>query len=315
MRRVSVAVLLVVLAVGCGGCERDSGQQEATEDTAPDERRPRVVSSDDLPAKPRRIVSLAPNVTEILFALGVGGRVVGVTKFCDYPEQASERPSVGSFSNPDFESILARKPDLVVGGVSGGSEAIYRRLKEIGVPYLFVRMDTVEETYAGIGEIGTRLGVAGRAESLTARMRRRMERLERQWRGEEPPRVLLVYGHEPIVAAGPGSFGHELLRRAGGRNVLESGETRFPRLDVEKVVELDPDYIVDTTMVPAQKDPEFWSAHRGIEAVERGRVAYLEDPAVLRAGPRLPAALEMIGEAIHSDRRAPRESDAAGGRD
>ena len=291
-----VVAALIALAPGCDS--KKSGSDEGDEEGG--EERAEVVTGGDLPERPGRIVSLAPNVTETLFALGPGERVVGVTKFCDYPQEAGERPSVGSFANPDFESILAREPDLVIGVISGGKKEVADRLGGLDVPYGFVRMYSVEDTFRGIVQIGRWAGAGPKAESLVDEMRGRIDEISEQWSQKSRPTVLLVYGHDPLVAAGPGTFGHQLVERAGGRNVLAEAGARFPRLDIEKVVELDPERIVDTSMTGGDGGG-FWEKHGAVPAVERGDVARLEDSAVLRPGPRLPEALELLGRAIHAD--------------
>lgn len=287
-------------SASAGATENESGSASGAEDESTAEG-PLVAKSDDLSDDPRRIVSLAPNITEILFELGVGDRVVAVTSHCDYPEAATEKPSVGTFANPDFETIVAKKPDLVVGVVSGGDRGVFERLKSVDLPHAFVRMETVEETVRGIETVGELVGRHGEAASLAASLERRLDRLRSRWAGEPARRVLLVYGHEPLVAAGPGTFGHQLLEAAGADNVLADAGTQYPRLDIEKVVESSPEVIVDTATIANPDDGDFWASHTSIEAVRQDRVRYLTDPVVLRPGPRLPEALRRIGGAIHGD--------------
>ncbi len=318
----AMPVLLAVM-IGISGCERSStdaasasneeSRAEASTGSAAktdadglsgetgsdSESTPKVVRSDDLPDDPERIVSLAPNITEVLFALGAGDRVVARTKYCDYPDEVSELPSIGSFANPDFESILSKEPDLVVGVVSGGSKQVFERLDKVGVPHVFVRTDTIEETFFAIEVVGEAIGEKNAAGELISDKHGKFYELRDRWRPETPPEVLLVYGHEPLVAAGPGTFGHQLLKAAGAENVLADADTSYPRLDIEKVVELNPDRILDTAMINRENDDDFWAPHKSIEAVEQGRVSYLTDPVVLRPGPRLPEALERFGEALY----------------
>lgn len=276
----------------------ESSQTSSQERASSDEGRPRVVTSDALPDRPDRIVSLAPNITEILFALGVGDRVVGVTKFCDYPEEATQRPSIGTFTNPDFEAILARRPDLVIGPISGGDQSTVRRLEKAGVAHAFLRIDTIEDVTWGVEQIGDWIGRPSRAEQHVATLESRMREVARRYRFDASPRVLMIYGHDPLVGAGPGTFGHQLLARLGATNVLSNLDTRYPRLDLEKVLELNPTYIVDTAMTPSSSSSDFWASHSSLAAVEQNHVAYITDPVVLRPGPRLPRALEVLGHAL-----------------
>lgn len=311
-RALFVALVAAAFAVGCDREATDGGTASASAEASgqpPDSpetsasesstESPLVAKSDELPDEPERLVSLAPNVTEMLFALGIGDRVVAVTSHCDYPETVTALPSVGSFANPDFETIVAKQPDLVVGVVSGGDRGVFERLKSVDIPYAFVRTDTIGETMRGLETIGRLVGRADKASSLAERIRTQLDDLRARWNDEARPQVLLVYGHEPLVAAGPGTFGHQLLEAAGAENVLADADTQYPRLDIEKVVELRPEIIVDTARVESPGDDEFWASHTAIEAVRRDRVRYLTDPVVLRPGPRLPEALRKLGRAIH----------------
>lgn len=311
---VVAASLLLWAAAGCdspgetdksapsSGSEQSSGEGFSNRsDTGESSANLEVKRSDSLPEGPERIVSLAPNITETLFAIGAGDRLVGVTKYCDYPDAAKSIPSVGSFANPDFETILARDPDVVLGVISGGPRSVFERMRETDVSYAFLEISTVQQTYAGIQRIGAIIGRRDAARERTETMRRQMKRISDRWnerRGEEP-RVLLVYGHEPLVSAGPGTFGHQLLERAGARNVLHDNETQFPRLDAEKVLELAPARILDTAADDRASGREFWAQYDMLQAVQNGEIEMLSDPVVLRPGPRLPEALRRVARAAH----------------
>lgn len=279
-----------------GKTEASGGESAAAGADGGEEAAESMVASETLPEAPKRIVSLAPNVTETLFALGVGERVVAVTNFCDYPEAVEELPSVGTFSNPDFETILARRPDLVVGVISGGDKAVADKLEQAGVPYAFLRMYSVEDTLRGLETIGELVGLPEKGDALVAEVRREMEGVGRP-EGSSPD-VLLVYGHEPLVAAGPGTFGHQLVERAGGHNVLAGSDNKFPRLDMEKILELQPDRILDTSMVSDEEARAFWERQADLKAVQDDAVVHLNDPVVMRPGPRLGEALSRVSRAI-----------------
>lgn len=270
---------------------------------AGDDATPALVQSDNLPDDARRIIALAPNVTEILYAMDLEDRVVAVSQHSDYPPEVSDKPSVGNFQNPDFESMLSHEPDIVVGTTSGGDESIATRLDEANIPYFFVRMATIEETLDGIRKIGDAIGFEDRAERLASDMASRMKEIsEGATKGsrEDAPRVLVVYGREPVVAAGPGTFGHQLIERAGGVNVLADAGSKYPRVDIEKIIQLDPQVILDAAgMAGDAKSTDFWQQFDSVSAVREGRVEYLSDNAVMRPGPRLPDGLEIFVESIH----------------
>ncbi|QDG51258.1 hypothetical protein FIV42_11055 [Persicimonas caeni] len=291
--------LMVLLAV-LAGCDKPSTTQKSANQTAASagEGAPEVVVTDELPGRPERIVSLAPNVTEILFALDAGDRLVGVTRFCDYPAQAAEIPKVGGIVDVDLEAILAKEPDLVVGTSSGADPKIAKKLDDAGIPYGFVRMDNLAQTYRGIAKIGELVGAADKAEALAADMEAKMDRVADSARDGEHPRVLMIFGRNPLIAAGPGTFGHELVELAGGKNVLADAKAPYPKLDIEKVISLDPERIIDATMAGEGLDTEFWNQYPSIDAVERGHVYLIDDPVVLRPAPRLVDGLRTIREAI-----------------
>ncbi|MEZ4460825.1 MAG: ABC transporter substrate-binding protein [bacterium] len=272
--------LLVWLCLFTWGCQR-------TETTA---------TSIDAPAQPTRIVSLAPNVTEILFALGKGPAVVGVTKFCDYPPEVEKLPRVGGLIDPNVEAILALKPDLVIGVTSSGDPSIARALENAKIPFSFQKMESLEETFAGINAIGRLVGATPQANELVADMRGALSAFEGVPM-EGRPKVLMVFGHNPIVAAGPNTFADELIVRAGGQNALAGSQAQWPTLDPEKVLELDPDRILDLSMT-AEHDDTFWEKFPSLSAAQTHNIYQFTDASMMRPGPRLIDAYRRLAMAI-----------------
>jgi iron complex transport system substrate-binding protein len=298
--------------------QQTKGATDSEPDAAPESSDPRLATSETLPDDPTRIVSLAPNLTEMLYALGLGDRVVGVTKFADHPTAVEDVEHVGTFANPDFEAILAREPDFVLGPISGGKKSTVDKLDDAGVAHAFLRIDTVDDVLWGLEKVGEWTGRTEEAAELVDSIASEMETIAQRYRDRDAPRVLMVYGHEPLVGAGPGTFGHQLLDRLGAGNVLVDFDSQYPRLDLEKVLELNPTHVVDTTMNPKAASPEaFWNRHESLTAVQNGRVAHVTDEVVLRPGPRLPEALEVLGEALYgtgSDESNESSPDAGGSR-
>ncbi len=293
-----VLALAALLALGAGaGCKR---QVHAT----PGASR-QVVVGGELPAHPKRIVSLAPNVTEILFAVGAGDQVVAVTRFDDYPPQVKKLPKVGGVVDFDLEAVMAHKPDLVVGTMSGADPKAAAKLDKAHIPYTFVRMDNLEQTYRGIRKIGEVAGHKDQGDRVAGHMKQQIDAIADEAKtAKKRPRVLLVYGRKPLVAAGPGSFGHELVELAGGQNVLADAKTAYPKLDIEKVIELDPERIIDATMASKGLDTDFWKQYSSITAVREGHVYLVDDPVVLRPAPRLVEGLKLFRKAIRGDVRS-----------
>lgn len=276
----------------------DSGALAPAEEPADD----RIVArSEELPRSPKRIVSLAPNLTETLFALGAGDRVVGVTRFCDFPEEVHELPKVGGFNDHDIEAILALKPDLVMGMASGPKSKLPETLASYDIPYVFLQMRTIDETFTGLTQVGAMTGMEKQAGELVAAMKAELEQATRDVPDAERPATLFVLGHKPLVVAGPGTFGDEFITRSGGRNAAGSLEGTYPMLDAEQVIALDPGVIIDATMLPGTdsgRSASFWAAFEGVEAVKSGRVRAFADASLLRPGPRLGQAMKRFAKAI-----------------
>ena len=270
---------------------------------------PQVVAarSASLPARPRRVISLAPSLTEAIFALGAGDRLVGVTRFCDHPPQARQLPRVGGYTDPDLERMIAASAELIVGVVGGQDPALVQRLEQRGLPYAFLKMDDLAQTRQGLLALGELLGEPDAASALVAAMD---QGLKPSPRAAKPPRVLLVLGRRPLVVAGPGSFGHELVELAGGHSVAGQLGSPYPSLDLEQLLALDPQVILEVSMGDAAQKPgralelarareaaeqaAFWAQHPTLSAVKASRVHLIWDAALLRPGPRLPQALEAL---------------------
>lgn len=256
-----------------------------------------VARSAQLPVKPERIISLAPNLTEALFALGLGDRVVGVTRFCDYPEQAKSVTKIGGFIDPDLEKMISLRPDLIVGMSSGQDPALATKLKAQQLPYAFLKMDDLSQTKQGLLDLGELVGAQHQAQALVADMERALVAAQVK---APKPRVMFVIGHKPLMVAGPGSFGHELLTLAGGANVAQGLSSPYPALELEQAIELNPQVIIDAAMAPGQAQGSFWQAYDTLEAVKTKRVYVLEDASLLRPGPRLGLALEKMRAMIQA---------------
>ncbi len=319
-----LVLLGLVLAGGSAGCrssersespgavksQSDASQSNALSVVAeteviekPGQGSAQIVASQMLPEDPKRIVSMAPNVTEMLFALGLGEKLVGVTRYCDYPAEALALPKIGGMLDPDFEAIVAARPDLVVGVLGGADSRIGKQLDVAKIPYFFVQMDTIEQTFAGLVHIGRVAGDAGAGQQAADTLRQKLAEISGKVAGvgasgEAPKTVLMVYDHEPVVAAGPGTFSHELIEMAGFQNATAGIENPYPVLDIEKVLALNPDILIDATISEGgARAVDFWKQYPALKAVQQGAVRPFADPVLLRPGPRLWQGLERIVQA------------------
>jgi iron complex transport system substrate-binding protein len=266
------------------------------------------------PAAALRIVSLAPSVTETLFALGAGSEIVGVSAQCDYPAEASAIDRVGTFLEPNVELVLAKRPQLVIAAPSPGNETLLAELRRIGIEVLVVDADTVPETEAVIARIARAIGRPDRGTALVERIRAEISATTRRLTGAPVRRVLLVLGQNPLVAAGPGGLQDELIRMAHGENIAAGTGEPWPRLSLESVVARAPQVIIDLTLAHeprgAARSLGIWQAFPSIPAVKQGRVYAQPAFFLVRPGPRLGRALEQMARFIHPERFAEDAADA-----
>lgn len=192
----------------------------------------------------QRIVSLKPNITEILFAIGVGDRVVGVSSWCDYPARAQSLPAVADYLQPNVEKILTLHPDVVLTSTENSLRAPIDQLQRLGVLVEVLTFDTVAHTIAAIDTIGRIVNVTPAATQLAAQLRDAVAKFSTPTPRAKPSALLLV-AHEPMIAAGPSSFLGELLTLSGANNVITARTPAYPRLSQERVHALHPDVTID----------------------------------------------------------------------
>jgi ABC-type hemin transport system substrate-binding protein len=261
-------------------------------------------------ASPQRIVSLTPALTEILFALDLGDRVVGVTEYCDRPPEARSRPKVGGYSNPSVEAVLALKPDLIVVSPGPGNRDAVQAMERAGSTIAIVPGEDLGETLRAIETVASAAGVPERGRRLAASIRERIDEVGRRVAGKARVRTLFSVQVDPyIVAAGRGTLPSQLVEAAGGINVVEA--SRYPKLGIESVVQLAPAVVLQSKMDVAQGDGSAeraaWMRWTSIPAVASGRIVVLPDDASLRPGPRVADAVEQIAAILHPETSGARE--------
>ncbi|HWP34511.1 MAG TPA: helical backbone metal receptor, partial [Thermodesulfobacteriota bacterium] len=263
-----------------------------------------------LAGPPARIVSLAPNLTEIVFALGLGDRLVGVTDFCDYPPDVQRIPRVGGVATPSLERVVAARPDLVLATTAGNDRERVLALARLGVPVLVTDPRDLAAVADSFVLIARAAGAPEAGERLAADFRARLDALRQRLAGVAPVRTLLLVWSDPLVAAGPGAFLSNLLEVAGATNVLAGTEgigraAAYPAIGLETVLTLAPEAIVLVTQAGASGDAlARLRRYREIPAVRDGRLVTLEQAAAVRPGPRLPDAAAALARALHPARFA-----------
>ncbi|MFB0537997.1 MAG: ABC transporter substrate-binding protein [Anaerolineae bacterium] len=254
-------------------------------------------------AEPQRIVSMAPNHTEILYALGLGDKVVGVTEYCNYPPEAQEKPKVGGFSNIDLEQVVGLNPDLVLG-TSIHAQSVGPALAERGLKVVLINPETVDDVLEKIVLVGR---VAGREEAATTladELRGHIEAtMAKVQKAEHKPRVYWELSND-LYTAGPGSFIDDLITRSGGINIAADAKEQWPQLNLEVLILADPEVIVLADH-PYGETVEGVKARPGwadISAVKNHRIVeILDDNLVSRPGPRMAEALEFVAKALHPE--------------
>lgn len=270
-----------------------------------------VLAAAAMAAPPQRIISTAPSLTEVLFALGLEPRVAGVTEYCRFPPEAARKPKIGTFLEPSFERILAQRPDLVL--VIRNPVQLAERLSRLGLRAVEVPQDTVAEILASVRTIGRLAGVEARGEELAASIERDLDRVRRRASRLPRRRVLFLVGRSPgtlqnMVGAGPGTFLDELIRLAGGINVLERAPMPYPRVSVEQILAADPDVIIDLgdfahqegkPLEPPERFRAVWAPYHSLRAVRENRVRQAASDVLIRPGPRVAVAAGLCLDLIH----------------
>lgn len=257
-----------------------------------------------IPDGPLRLVSLAPSLTEIVFALGRGDWLVGVTEFSDYPPAAGSKPRIGGPMTPDLERVVQLRPDLVLATTEGNPRDKVAEITRLGIPVFAVKPDGYAGVLASIRTLGRLLRAEVEAAALSQEMERRTAAIRRAVGGRPRPRVLYLVWTDPLIAAGPSTFIHDLIGMAGGENVVRERAVPYPRLSWEEVLVSAPEVILVATHVGGGDRPlngGGWNAWPSIPAVRTGRIIALPGDTIHRPGPRVVDGLERLARAIHPE--------------
>jgi iron complex transport system substrate-binding protein len=258
----------------------------------------RVVTLD---RKPERIVSVAPNITEIIFALGKGGLLAGRTEYCDFPPEARKVASIGSLLEPNIEKIIALNPDIVIASTHFQKEVL-KKLEGLGVKVaVLYGAEDFEGVYFTIAQVGRIVGADARADKLIAGMKRKVRAITGRVRGRPRPRVyyVMTFGKTGDYTAGGDTFLGKMLAMAGGANV--AGESKGWQYSLEKLVEQDPDYIVCAKSYASLEALRHASGYRELTAVKAGKVLEIDNNLLDRQGPRLVEGLETLARFLHPE--------------
>ena len=254
----------------------------------------------------QRIISTSPSITEILFAIGAGNRVVGVTDFCSYPERACSLPSIGGPLNPSTEAWISLKPDLIIHQTD--SEIIHKNANNFGIPSLSVSVENIKSILTTTQKIADSLNIPRQGQQLVQKLKTGIKHYQTQLNSQVPKQVLLLLGdtNDPardLYAVGKGTFLDELLSIAGGENVLPNTMAKYPKLSKEFIISKSPEVIIEVgpmsnlTKIEIKKRKQDWSKFSTIRAIQTDNIHFIGADYILIPGPRL---LNIIGKFSHT---------------
>jgi len=296
-RLLSVISLLLALALSVG-CAQPAQKTSPAEPLVDDAGRTVI-----LKGSPSRIVSLAPSNTELLYALGLGDRVVGVTSYDDYPPEVKDKPKIGGFADVDAERVVALSPDLVVAGNIHVAKVV-PALEKLGLAVVVIDPKTVDDIGARLTMLGRLTGKEQEAQEAKAKLDQRLAATAAKVKAAGRwPRVFWMIG-DGLFTAGPGSFIDDLIAKAGGTNIAADAKTQWPELSMEAVLKADPEVIV----IPGPDGPALAGKLKAdptwqqVSAVKAGRFVLIPDQnLVSRPGPRIVDGLDALARELHPE--------------
>jgi len=263
----------------------------------------------EIPDRPLRLVSLAPSITETVYALGRGDWLVGVTAVCDYPAAARALPKVGGIAAPNLEQIVRLRPDLVLATAEGNARDLLDRLERLGLRTFALQPDSYDRVVDSIRVLGRALNADQAAHRVAGEVEQSVQRVRELVAGRSRPRVLYLIWTDPLIAAGAGTYLHDLLELAGGRNIVWEHTGAYPRLNWEQVVDRAPEVILladhrDDGEQAARGSgdmPPDWHTWQAVPAIRTGRVRAVPSNTILRPGPRVGEGVVRLARAIHPE--------------
>jgi iron complex transport system substrate-binding protein len=252
-------------------------------------------------AAPARVVSLKPSITDTVYALGLGERLVGVTRYCQVPAGARRPEVVADYTRPYSERIIALRPDIVLGSRENSSRRSIEALSRAGLRVELFPFTTIEETESSIRGIAAALGKPARGDELARRLHSDLSSLAKRYGGGEKKKAVVIWGLRPMIAAGPGTYMSDLMGIVGLENIMQGTSVKYPHIGLEKLIAEDPDFIIDLSMDSGGDQGRAerpWGAAPSLRALRNGGVITM-GPSEFRAGPGIAKALERLAAAVH----------------
>lgn len=298
-------VILAILILTVAGCSGAKVQKAALEKKESKSKSFPVSLKDDLgrkveiSKKPGRIVSLAPSNTEILFALGLGKKIVGVTSYCDFPEPAKKIEKIGDFATPNIEKIVSLKADIIFA-TGGIQQPVIEKIEEAGIDVFVADPKTVSSLLDVIKRMGKASGNNDEAEYLVSNLKKRIDKVKSlAAETAERPAVFYELYNEPLMTVGSGSLINDAITIAGGKSISASLKDEYPQFSLEKLISEDPEvYVGSTGSMQSPGDIAKRPGWKDLSAAKNGRVYVLDENIITRPGPRLVKAIEELAKAF-----------------
>jgi len=256
----------------------------------------------NIPPSPKRIVSLAPSVTETLFALGLDEEIVGVTTFSDYPEAARSKSCVGSYVSISLEKVVSLSPDLIIGTADGNKIETVEQLERVGFPVYMINPSNLDEIFKMVLDIGRVTGKENEAKKLVCNLRERVRIVVSQTAGLKKPKVFFQIGIDPIVTVSSNTLHNELITLAGGINISGNEATKYPRYSIEEIIVRKPEIIIVSSMKRGEdfdRIRDKWKRWKNIPAVKNNRIHIFNSDLTDHPSPRIVDGLEELAKIIH----------------
>ena len=302
MKKIIMLLIACITILSLFGCV-DTQQKKEFEDAGKIEVTDIKGRSIVLDKIPQRIVSLSPSTTEILFALGAGDRVVGVTSYCDYPEEAKKVEKIGDYDEPNMELIRKVQPDVVLAGYV--KEETAEALEKMGIPVIITEAEDFDTIYHSIKLVGEITGTAAEAEAIINGMKSKIAEIEAKTKDKGKPRVFYLVWKDPLFTAGSKTFINDVIKAAGGINVAEKVEG-WANYSAEEMIKDNPDMLIaalhSTDEGMTREDLSGDRLFSLLECVKQGRVYIMPDDNIIsRPGPRIVQAIEDMSKVLHGE--------------
>jgi iron complex transport system substrate-binding protein len=310
MRKLLIFAIAMIIILNLSGCNKlavpqdtdtasGSGPENGLEIEVTDFKGRKIV----LDKVPQKIVSLSPSNTEILFALGAGERVAGVTSYCDYPEAAKKIEQVGDYEGPNMELIMKVQPDVVLAGYI--QEELVKNLEDMGIPVIVTEAESFEAIYQSISLIGKVTGTDAEAEKITAEMKSKIAEIEAKTKDKEKPTVFYLVWKDPLMTAGSKTFINDVIKAAGGINIAEKVDG-WAKYSAEELIKDNPEILVaalhSTDKGMTKEDLSKNQIFSKLECVKKGKVYVMSDDNIIsRPGPRIVKAIEEMAGVFYEE--------------